>query len=128
MYQLLGDIVVDVDEFIETLEQAGITVTENITRATKREDAVGLRIKASLAEIGIEGSIEDADRMEECMVQIQKEYEQKLQGLLDESFSFALYAYTYDEVENAVLLNFAMMDRFIARKKLRDVAKRLFDV
>lgn len=128
MYQLLGDTVIDVEEFIQTLEEAGIKVSENITKATKRDDAVGLRILAPLSEVGIEKIIEDADQMEEAMVQIQNIYQEKIKKIIDADLAFALYAYTYDEVENAVLLNFTMMESTIARRKLGDVAKRLFDV
>lgn len=128
MYQLLGDNMVDVEEFIEKLNGNGIHVSENLTKATKRDDAVALRIKAPLSEIGFQSRIEDEEQMNDCMEKIQAHYQEKIQNILAENFAFVLYAYTYDEVDNAVLLNFTMMDRFTARRKLPDVAKRLFDV
>lgn len=128
MYQLLGDKVVDVQELIGQFEKNGITVSENVTKATKREDAVGLRIKVPLSETGISDRVYDEDAMEEYMKKIQDIYTEKIKGFLDESFAFSLYAYTYDEVSDSIMLNFTMMDKSTSRRKLPDIAKRLFDV
>ncbi len=128
MYQLLGDNVVDIEELVELFKLNGIEVSENITKATKRDDAVGLRIKAPLAELGISDRTEDADQMQEYMEKIQEAYTEKIKRFLNEDFIFSLYAYTFDEVSNSIILNFTMMDRHTGRRKLPDVAKRLFDV
>lgn len=128
MYQLLGDKVVDVQELIELFEKNAISIFENVTKATKRDDAVGLRIKAPLSETGIPNRVYDEDSMEEYMKKIEDIYRGKIQAFLDESFAFSLYAYTYDEVTDSIILNFTMMDRATSRRKLPDIAKRLFDV
>lgn len=128
MYRLLGDTVVDTDELIEKFAQHGIRVAENITNATKRDDAVALRIFAPLAELGVKDPISDAEEMDLRMQEAEDLYAEKLSDLVDENFSYSLYAYHYDEVQEAIVLNFAMMDYEIGRRKLGDVMKRLFDV
>ncbi len=128
MYRLLGDIVIDTDELIETLAQNQIRVAENVTNATKRDDAVGLRIYVPLKELGADAKSFDENEMEDLMQKAEKLYSEKLRPLLPEELSFKLYAYFYDEVESAIVLNFVMMEWEIARRKLDDVLKRLFDV
>lgn len=128
MYQLLGDQVIEVEAFAQMLESKGFVVVANLTRATKREDAIALRIAASVAELGIPAPIEDAQQMDDIMRVLERSYKERLQADIPEQLAFSLYAYTYDEVAHAVLLNLVVMDAFTARRKLRDVAKRLFDV
>ncbi|MDO5062861.1 MAG: hypothetical protein Q4D77_06750 [Peptostreptococcaceae bacterium] len=128
MYRLLGDIVIDTDELIEMLEKNQIRVAENITNATKRDDAVALRILVPLSELGESGEISDEEQMDRLMQQAEEVYDKKLRQYINESLSYRLYAYHYNEVENAIVLNLAIMDREIGRRKLEDVLKRLFDV
>lgn len=128
MYRLLGDIVIDTDELIEILEKNQIRVAENITNATKRDDAVALRILVPLSELGESGEISDEEQMDRLMQQAEEVYDKKLRQYINESLSYRLYAYHYNEVENAIVLNLAIMDREIGRRKLEDVLKRLFDV
>lgn len=128
MYQLLGDQVVDVEDLIALFTEKGIEVTDNLTKATKREDAVGLRIRAGLSQLGITDQPRDEEEMDHAMKAIEDRYKEKIGAFLDKNFAFVLYAYGYDEVTNSILLNFTMMDQGIGRRKLPDVAKRLFDV
>lgn len=128
MYRLLGDIVIDTEELIETLEKNQIRVAENITNATKRDDAVALRIFAPLTELGEDGEVSDEEQMDRLMQQAEELYDKKLRQYIEENLSYRLYAYHYNEVENAIVLNLAIMDREIGRRKLDDVLKRLFDV
>ena len=128
MYRLLGDIVIDTDELIETLAQHEIRVAENVTNATKRDDAVGLRIYVPLRELCADAESFDENEMEDLMQKAEKLYSEKLRPILPVELSFKVYAYFYDEVESAIVLNFVMMEWEIARRKLDDVLKRLFDV
>lgn len=129
MYQLLGDIIVDTDELIADLKSKGIIVAEDITAATKRDDAIGFRVLAPISELGIKknkGFTEN--EMEVIMQKAESLYESKFENALADSLRFRIYAYRYDEVNNAILLNVAIMDWEIGRRKLDDVIKRLFDV
>lgn len=129
MYRLLGEQVIDTEELVEKLKAENIRVFEDITRATKREDAVGLRILAPLAELGGSGKVDfDEEEMERLMRSAQMEYAGRLRAVLDPALDFRIYAYSYHEVEEAVMLNVAIMDEETGRRKLDDVIKRLFDV
>ena len=128
MYQLLGDQVVEVEELIGLFKEKGIDVIENITRATKREDAVGLRISLGLSEMGLNRDSFDEDFMDTYMEKAEEILRKKLEGFLEKNFLYSVYAFGYDEVKESILLNFAMMDSDLGRRKLKDVAKRLFDV
>ena len=128
MYRLLGDKVVDTEELIPLFEENGIHVVENITNATKRDDAVGLRIAVPVSELGFSGRVLDEEQMDQLMEQAEALSTQKLEGVLDPDFGFKLYAYTYNEVDNTILINVVIMEKYLGRRKLPDVLKRLFDV
>lgn len=128
MYRLLGDIVIDTDELIEKFAEHQIKVIENVTNAAKRDDAVAFRIAAPLEELGGSGTVLDEERMDQLMQKAEMLYAEKIRPHLEESLSYRLYAYHYNEVEDAVILNLVIMDREIGRRKLDDVIKRLLDV
>lgn len=125
MYRLLGDTVVDVEEFIDTLEGNGILVYKNVTNATKRDDAVGLKLYLPIEKFSTKKNIEE--NIDELMQGAEIFYREKISKIIDENFRFEIYSYGYDEVKNSILLNFVMMDSFM-QKKLKDVIKRLFDI
>lgn len=128
MYRLLGDKVVDTEELIPFFEENGIHMVENITNATKRDDAVGLRIAVPVSELGFSGRVLDEEQMDQLMEQAEALSTQKLEGVLDADFGFKLYAYTYNEIDNTILINVVIMEKYLGRRKLPDVLKRLFDV
>lgn len=127
MYRVLGDVVVDVDELISTFNGNGIYVYENVTRATKRDDAVGLRLYFPINDIIDKKSINLETSIDKLMELAEKVYGEKIYNIINENFRFIIYAYKYDEVKESILLNFVMMDSFM-QKKLKDVIKRLFDI
>ena len=125
MYRLLGDMVVDVQELIDTFEKNGVSVYKNVTNATKRDDAIGLKLCLPIKEFS--KSIVNEDNVDDLMLEAERVYRDKISALINENFRFEIYSYGYDEIKNSILLNFVMMDSFM-QKKLKDVMKRLFDI
>ena len=128
MYRLLGDEVIDTDELIEMLEANGIRVAENVTNATKRDDAIGLRFFVPIVELDEDRVDYSEEQMERLMQKAQSLYEKKLGELLKPWMVYRAYAYSYNEVERSVVLNVVIMDQVIGHRKIDDVLKRLFDV
>lgn len=127
MYRLLGDVVIDTEEFIEQLRQKGIRVVQDISNGTKRDDAIGLRVLVSLEDLGVAVEEMDEEQMEAWMQKAELLSNEQFQVALDGNLAHRLYAYRYDEMQG-IVLNVAIMDWEIGRRKLDDVLKRLFDV
>lgn len=134
MYRLLGNDVIDTEELINLIEkETNVKVREDISNATKREDAVGLRLSISISELGYDSSLkyEDEELMDSLLTKSDEFVDKKLQDTMKkfaENTEYALYAYSFDEVRNEVLLVFAMMSIYNAQRKLRDVIKRLLTI
>lgn len=134
MYKLLGNDVIDTDELINVIEEkTSVQVREDISNATKRDDAVGLRLSISIAKLGYDLSLkyEDEELMDSLLTKCDEFVDKELQDVMKEfaeNTEYALYAYSFDEVRNEVLLVFAMMSRYNSQRKLRDVIKRLLTI
>ncbi len=128
MYRLLGDEVIDTDELIEKLEQNQIIVAENVTNATKRDDAIGLRILVPIKELGEQEIDYSEEQMERLMQKSQLLLAKKVGENLEPWMVYRVYAYRYDEVKQAIVLNVVIMDQIVGHRKIDDVIKRLLDV
>lgn len=134
MYRVLGNEVVDTDELISTIDSnTTINVREDISNATKRDDAVGLRLAVSVSELGYDSEVkyEDEEEMNSLLTKADGYVEKELQEIISkfaENTEYKVYAYSFDEVKNEILLVFAMMSEYNAHRKLRDVIKRLLTI
>lgn len=134
MYRVLGNDVVDTDELISTINSSTtINVREDISNATKRDDAVGLRLAVSVSELGYDSEVkyEDEEEMNSLLTKADEYVEEELQEIISkfaENTEYKVYAYSFDEVKNEILLVFAMMSEYNAHRKLRDVIKRLLTI
>lgn len=131
MYKLLGDIVIDTEELIGNIESnSNIKVREDLSNATKRDDSVGLRLSISIEELGFDSSLkyETEEEMDTLMTKSDDYVDEKMQEIISkfaENTEYSIYSYSFDEVKNEVLVLFAMMSRYNANRKLRDVIRRL---
>lgn len=134
MYRLLGNDVIDTEELVNAIEQkTSIKVREDISNATKRDDAVGLRLAISISDLGYDSSLkyEDEAVMDTLLTKSDEYVNEELQEMMREfaeNTEYSVYAYSFDEVSNEVLLVFAMMSIYNSQRKLRDVIKRLLTI
>lgn len=134
MYRLLGNDVIDTEELINVIKKnSNIKVREDISNATKRDDSVGLRLAVSISELGYDSSLkyEDEAIMNTLLTKADEFVNKELQDMMKvfaENAEYSVYAYSFDEVSNEVLLVFAMMSIYNSQRKLRDVIKRLLTI
>ncbi len=134
MYRLLGNDVIDTEELVNVIEQkTNIKVREDISNATKRDDAVGLRLSISISELGYDSTLkyEDESIMDSLLTKSDEYVKKELQEPMKEfaeNTEYNIYSYSFDEVRNEVLIVFAMMSIYNSQRKLRDVIKRLLTI
>lgn len=134
MYRVLGNEVVDTEELISIINKnKTIKVREDISNATKRDDAVGLRLSVSVSSLGYDSKVkyEDEEEMNFLLTKADEYVEKELQEIISkfaENTEYKVYAYSFDEVKNEILLVFAMMSEYNAHRKLRDIIKRLLTI
>lgn len=134
MYRVLGNEVVDTEELISIINgNTTIKVREDISNATKRDDAVGLRLSVSVSSLGYDSEVkyEDEDEMNSLLTKADEYVGKELQEIISkfaENTEYKVYAYSFDEVKNEILLVFAMMSEYNAHRKLRDIIKRLLTI
>lgn len=128
MYQLIGNEVFDSAElWKEVEEKTSFTVLEDMSKRTKREDAIAFKVAIAVEELkeNMPRYIEDTELMDELMCLADEKIRCQLKKVCSQEGIWASYAYTYDEVEHQVLLVIGMMSRENAARKLPDVMKRL---
>jgi len=134
MYKLLGNSVIDTDELKDSIEKnTKLKVREDLSSATKREDAVGFRLEIDIRDLGYDKDLkyEDEAVMDELMTKSDEYARKQLKGIIAEVadyLDFDVYAYSFDEVSSSSILVLAVMNRDNAYRKLRDVIKRLLTV
>lgn len=131
MYKILGDGVLDTALFAATInEKTDLVVREDISNATKRDDAAGFRLELSLEYLGFDSKLiyEDADQMDILMAKSDEYAKAQLSSIMDEHHAFDIYSYSFDEVKNATLLVMVIMHKSNADRKNRDVIKRLLRI
>lgn len=134
MYKLLGNSVIDTDELKDSIEKhTKLKVREDLSSATKREDAVGLRLEIDIRELGYDKDLkyEDENVMDGLMTKSDEYARAELKSVIDafeDYLDFEVYSYSFDEVNSTAILVLAIMNRNNAYRKLRDVIKRLLTV
>lgn len=121
----------DTEEIIDQIHaQTNIKVREDISNATKRDDAAGFRLSLDITELGYDKNIkyEDEQVMDELMTKSDEYVKEKIAGLIPEYARFEVYSYSFDEVSCSTLVVLAIMDQYNAYRKLRDVIKRLLTI
>lgn len=131
MYKILGDSVLDTVEFSQLIqEKTDLIVREDISNATKRDDAAGFRLEVSLKQLGFDPSLiyEDEEQMDVLMAKSDEYAKEQLKSVMEEHNDFDVYSYSFDEVKNATLLVMVVMHKSNADRKIRDVIKRLLRI
>lgn len=134
MYKLLGNSVIDTDELKDSIEKnTKLIVREDLSSATKREDAVGFRLEIDIRDLGYDKDLkyEDEAVMDELMTKSDEYARKQLKGIIAEAadyLDFDVYSYSFNEVSSSSILVLAVMNRDNAYRKLRDVIKRLLTV
>ncbi|MGB5823352.1 MAG: hypothetical protein WBH44_04725 [Proteocatella sp.] len=134
MYKLLGNSVIDTDELKDSIEKnTKLTVREDLSSATKREDAVGFRLEIDIRNLGYDKNMkfEDEIIIDELMKKSDEYAKSQLKSVIDgfaDYLDFEVYSYSFDEVSSSSIVVLAIMNRDNAYRKLRDVIKRLLTV
>ena len=134
MYRLLGNEVLDTEELAKYVEsETGLRVREDISNATKRDDAAALRLELDISILGYDDTLkyEDEQIMNELMAKSDEYANAELKAVIShfgEYLAYDVYSYSFDEVSNCTLLVMAVMSTENSHRKMRDVIKRLLTV
>lgn len=134
MYRLLGNEVLDTEELGKHVEsETGLRVREDISNATKRDDAAALRLELDISILGYDDTLkyEDEQIMNELMAKSDEYANAELKAVIShfgEYLAYDVYSYSFDEVSNCTLLVMAVMSTENSHRKMRDVIKRLLTV
>lgn len=134
MYRLLGNEVLDTEELAVQVESGtGLRVREDISNATKRDDAAALRLELDISLLGYDDTLkyEDEQVMNELMAKSDEYARRELKAVIShfgEYLAYDVYSYSFDEVSNCTLLVMAVMSTENSHRKMRDVIKRLLTV
>ena len=134
MYRLLGNEVLDTEELAKHVEsETGLRVREDISNATKRDDAAALRLELDIRLLGYDDTLtyEDEQIMNELMAKSDEYANAELKAVIShfgEYLAYDVYSYSFDEVSNCTLLVMAVMSTENSHRKMRDVIKRLLTV
>lgn len=128
MYQMLADTVYDSEEIAKLIgSSTSFTVKEDMTKRTKREDALAYKLAIKADELDEDAGkyIEDEEKINLLMEKSDELLKRELDDLKLEYTIIQSYSYTYDEVTNEILSVMAVMHLQNGRRKLPDVIKRL---
>ena len=134
MYRLLGNEVLDTEELAVQVESGtGLRVREDISNATKRDDAAALRLELDISILGYDDTLkyEDEQIMNELMAKSDEYARAELKAVIShfgEYLAYDVYSYSFDEVSNCALLVMAVMSTENSHRKMRDVIRRLLTV
>lgn len=134
MYRLLGNEVLDTEELAVQVESGtGLRVREDISNATKRDDAAALRLELDISLLGYDDTLkyEDEQVMNELMAKSDEYARRELKAVIShfgEYLACDVYSYSFDEVSNCALLVMAVMSTENSHRKMRDVIRRLLTV
>lgn len=126
MYKLFDDTVIDVYEFIDRFNDTDLQVYNNLTNATKRDDAIGIRFAISIDKISNINNVTD-ENIDFLMELAEKKVYDIVYDKMDDRCICEVSAYKYDELNNDILVNAVIM-HMDSYRKIKDVIKRLFDV
>lgn len=128
MYQLLGDQVFDSEEIGKLIADSTVfKLREDMSKRTKREDALAYKLSIGVKELNPDSKdfYNDENEIDEFMTLADELAKAELEKVNLEFTIKSHYAYSYDEVENEVLIIVAIMHVQNGRRKIQDVLKRL---
>lgn len=128
MYQKIGDEVLDSVEVAKKIEEnTPFRLINDLTGATGREDAIGLRLACKIREIpGFESKAQpDEETVNAAMEALDEFSYMELKKVLYNRYAYMSFAYGYNEVEEDILFVLVLMLREIKEAKLKDVVNRL---
>ncbi len=128
MYQILGDEVYDSVEIAKKIEAyTSFKVREDMSKRTKRDDALAFKLSIPVSKLkpGAKEYLDDENEINNLMKLADEISHAQMENLELKYVIQKTYAYTYDEVENQILLVTGIMHLSNGRRKLPDVIKRL---
>lgn len=132
MYIVFGNEIIDSSEIKVVIEDnSEFKVDKDMTKGTKREDALAYQISISIDELNeiIKenyelDSIEQEELFDEYMT-LADELAMELEGLMPEDVIMNARAYKWDNSENSIKVVIAMAHEELGELKLSDITKRL---
>lgn len=131
MYQTIGEEIMNSEEVTQKITgNTPFHLKTDLTKATGREDAIGLRLSCKVTDIpGCEQlSAPGEEQLNLAMEQLDEFSHSEMKKIFFNCYSFMTFAYGYDEVDNEILFTFVLMDREKEKHKIKDVTKRLLRV
>lgn len=128
MYQKIGDEILDSVEIAKKIEEiTPFRLMNDLTQATGREDAIGLRLACRIKDIpGFESKSQpDEETINAAMEELDEFSHMELKKVLYNRYAYMSFAYGYNEVEEEILFVLVIMLREIKDAKLKDVVNRL---
>lgn len=131
MYQTIGEEIMNSEEVAKKItDHTPFRLKTDLTKATGREDAIGLRLSCKVTDIP---SFEQLSSLNEeqlnlAMERLDEFSHSEMKKIFFNCYAFMTFAYGYDEVDNEILFTFVMMDREKEKHKIKDVTNRLLRV
>ena len=132
MYIVFGNEIIDSSEIKDMIESnSNFKVDKDMTKGTKREDALAYQISISIDELNqiikeeyeIEG-LESEDLFDEYMT-LSDELAMELEELMPEEVIMNARAYKWDNSEDRIRVIIAMAHSELGELKVSDLTKRL---
>lgn len=131
MYQTIGDEILDSKEIADKITNTTpFHLITDLTKATGREDAIGLRLSCKVTDIPDckHLSAPNEEQLNVAMEALDEFSHSEMKKIFFNCYAFMTFAYGYDEVKNEILFTFVLMDREKEKHKIKDVTNRLLRV
>ena len=128
MYVVFGDEVLDSNEVIALFNnESDFFVETDLTKSTKREDVIALKLKINIEDIYSDSKFEQYN--EEIFEEYLDNAEEIITDFVEINFDykkrFVTSAYKWEELDNSIYLIAAFSDISLPLLKLNDVLNRL---
>ena len=128
MYVVFGDEVLDSNEVIALFNnESDFIVETDLTKSTKREDVIALKLKISIEDIYSDSKFDQYN--EEIFEEYLDNAEEIITDFVEINFDykkrFVTSAYKWEELDNSIYLIAAFSDISLPLLKLNDVLNRL---
>jgi hypothetical protein len=131
MYQTIGEEIISSEEVAQKIVgNTPFHLKTDLTKATGREDAIGLRLSCKVTDIPTfeQQSAPDEEQINLAMEELDEFSHSEMKKIFFNCYAFMTFAYGYDEVNNEILFTFVLMDREKEKHKIKDVTNRLLRV
>ena len=131
MYQTIGEEIMNSEEIAKKItDNTPFHLKTDLTKATGREDAIGLRLSCKVTDIPSceQLSVPNEEQLNLAMEQLDEFSHSEMKKIFFNRYDFMTFAYGYDEVKNEILFTFVLMNREKEKHKIKDVTNRLLRV